>query len=107
MTLELKPEVTASPEDMFGRKGEFFRDFSSVDKFFRVADHIDEVRPFAEARGFKLTEFSRSAWVLYRDGQTLQEAAMGFFTDRVDGFVWIADREVQKFEDLFREGEVG
>lgn len=105
MTLELRPEMTASPEDLFGPKGEIFKAFSGVERLLRVADNIDEVRPEVEARGLLLIELWRSSWVVYRKGQTLEESELSFFTDRVDEFVWISETEVEKFQKLFNKEE--
>ena len=95
--------MTASPEDLFGEKGTFWRKITGISKLFRVADNIDEVRPHVESRGLLLTEIWRSSWVVWREGQTPEQSEMSFFTDRVDGFVWITEIEVEKFKELFRE----
>ena len=101
MTVELRPEITASPEDLFGgRKGTFWREFTGVDKLIRVADTIDEVRPETEARGLLLTELWKSSWVVHGGGP-IEESELTLFTDRVDGFVWVAETEVDKFQSLF------
>jgi len=107
MTVELRPEITASPEDIFGPRGRWITRLTGVEKVIRVADDIEEMRPHVDARGMKLIELSRSNWVLYKEGQTLEESELTFLTDRVDGHVWIFDCEIQKFKDLFGEGAVG
>lgn len=105
MTLELRPEITVSPEDIFGRKGTFWREYTGVDKLFRVADSIDEVLPEVKSRGLLLTEVWKSEWIVWRKGQVLEEAELSFFTDRVDEFVWVAETEVDKFNALFGENQ--
>src|SRR3989344_6168634 len=99
---ELMLGRSASPEDVFGgRKGEFWRALTKVDKLFRVADHIEEIRPHVESRGLLLTEIYKDSWVVWREGQTLDKSELSFFTDRFDGFVWVVDQEVEKFMELF------
>ena len=57
MTLELRPEITVSPEDLFGRRGEIMRNWSGASRLIRVADHIDEVLPLVEAKGLMIRDF--------------------------------------------------
>ena len=104
---ELRLGISASPEDVFGgRKGEFFRELTKTGRLFRVADNIEEVRPHVESRGLLLTEIYKDSWVVWREGQSLDKSELSLFTDKFDGFVWVVDSEVEKFEELFEvEGE--
>ena|SRR3990167_1465125 len=110
MTVELRPEITASPEDLYGTKGRFMGDFAGINRFVRVADHMEEVCSIVSAKGFKVRDF-HDEWIVFREGATLAEAELSFFLDRVDRFVWVAEQEVEKFKSLFdeetAEGAVG
>ena len=101
MTLELRPEMTASPEDLFGeRKGKRWINFTGVGRLIRVADSIDDVLPETKAKGLVLTELWKSSWIVHNGGP-IEESELTLFTDRVDEFVWISETEVEKFKELF------
>lgn len=102
MTIELRLGITASPEDLFGRKGAFMRDWSGIDRLVRVADQIDEVKPLVEGVGLKMLDF-HDEWLVFKEGATLQDVEVSLFKDRVDGFVWVAEQEVEKFKNLFKK----
>lgn len=103
MTLEFDPTKTASPEDLYGRRGGFLRDVVKIDKFIRVSTDIKEVRDAATLKGFQLTDFHGNH-VLHKDGQSLGDPSLiSFYEDRVDGHVWVTEQEFDRYCERFKE----
>ena len=100
MTLEFDPTNTASPEDLFGRKGKFLREVVKVERYIRVCKGIEELKTAASKLGFQLTDIRRD-WILHKEGQTLAETPLSFIQDPVDEHLWIAEQEFDKYVTLF------
>jgi hypothetical protein len=101
MSLEFDPNKTASPEDLFGNRGAFLRDAIKVDTYVRVSTSLEEVRQEANVRGFQLSQI-REDHILHTGDQTLSEAPLSFIQDPIDAHVWVAQKEFEKYEEIFR-----
>lgn len=103
MTLELRPEMTASPEDLFRGDSASLMRIAGINKLVRVADHIDEVRQPVDLAGLKMEPLGSSAWAIYKKDDNVSQSKFAFFTDSIDNLVWIAEGDVDYFRDLFGE----
>lgn len=104
MTVELRPEMTASSQDLYlGLSANFVRNAHRAQVLVRVADNIEEVCQEIKNKGMSLQDTwgSELIWGAHKPDQESEEPQFSFFVDQVDGFVWVADRETEKFQELF------
>ena len=109
MTVELRPEVTASTQDLYmGVSANFVRNAYRAETFLRVADNIEEVFEKVGEKGLSLQDDwgSKLIWSVHMPGENNEEETqLSFFVDQVDRHIWIEDTNVDRFRELFGKTE--
>src|SRR4030042_517345 len=97
-------ELTAkTPRELFGPEGVLLEN-KGVEKVLRVAMDIDYIRQRVAEKGLNVLDMWTDSdmgtfFVVYRDGQTLGES-LPITEDNIKGFIWVADKEFERFQDL-------